>query len=160
MWGRTVAKAKSVSRHQAVFHPSNCVAGSPVCSGMLPVPHLYSTANDGVNEMELGQGLKKKVQGWSPACIVITAFKQLSHWRAGIRPLLCVSSDAPLVVALLVNQGKVKGLQITRALRSGKPDHPKAVLHLLWMTELWVERGSDQISLEICKHPACPHLCV
>ena len=50
MQGRTVAKAKSVSWYQAVFHPSNCVAGSPVCSGMLLVPHLYSRVNDGVNE--------------------------------------------------------------------------------------------------------------
>lgn len=96
------------------------------------------------------------VQGYCAACIVITVFRQLSHCRAGIRPLLCVSSDAPLVIGLLVNQGKVKGLQITRAFSPRIPEHPKAVLRFLWMMELWVERGNDQISLESYKHPACP----
>lgn len=70
--------------------------------------------------------------------------------------LLCVSSDAPLVVGLLVNQGKVKGLKITRAFSPHTPEHPKAVLRFLWMMELWAERGNDQISLESYKHPACP----
>ena len=36
------------------FHLSNCVAGSSVYSGVLPVPHLYSRANDG-NEKNLNK---------------------------------------------------------------------------------------------------------
>lgn len=95
------------------------------------------------------------MQGCCPAWFVITVFKQLSHCRAGIRPLLRVSSDAPLVVGLLVNQGKAKGLQITWAFSPCTPEHPKVVLRFLWMMELWVARGSGQISLKSYKHPAC-----